>query len=269
MNVRPPPLERLVEREIRFELVRDVADREVAQVPRLEHGRAVLALQFGERFLCAVARAAFEIVEEVEDLFLRHAFHAAHVRVVEVLAAEHAAQTIALLHDLEETVVEHELLDRAQPFPRGAADGFVLVVRQQHAEAHRTRGHERAVGAGVAELHAPARGRQRTFVVRDLFVQLLRRLALDHVRFERRQPTVERRRLFGGRDLDVVVVVVPSVLPALDELANLLESRRIREESLPRVVLLHEVRARHLGVRQQPHVRPPRMRPPWRCGRRS
>jgi hypothetical protein len=100
-----PALERLGEREVRVDLARHVAERQVVEVPGLERGGALARGELLDRAPRRVARALLELVEQREDLGLGScARRAARSPVVEVLAAEQRAEPVALARELEETV---------------------------------------------------------------------------------------------------------------------------------------------------------------------
>jgi hypothetical protein len=254
-----PAAHRLAEGEPGVLLARDVARGPVAKVP----GRGALAALGGQGLdgaAAGVARGALELVEPLEDLPLAQALDAAHDRVVVVLAAELAAEAVALAHELEEAVLEHAGLDRAQALPGRAAPRGVGLGEQHRAEAHRAGRHEGAARCArgrlaVAQRHRAARSRQGALGGHDRLAQRARGRIGDGVRGEGRLPAAQAdERLVLDAAAAGGAATGARVLDAPELLAHPDQPRRVLQEAPQLDLAAVELGARGRRVAGQSHV---------------
>eukprot|EP00982_Pelagococcus_subviridis_P003327 25120-Pelagococcus_subviridis.AAC.2 len=115
---RPTPhLRRVLEREIRVEIARQLAAERVGEVPRLERVRALLLLELLERRLQQRRRGGFEPVEHLEASLLVKPLRLRHFHVVKVFVPQRPRESVALGDDLGEAVREEKRSGGARRLP--------------------------------------------------------------------------------------------------------------------------------------------------------
>jgi hypothetical protein len=196
--------------------------------------------------LGARLRARREVVEQPEEVRLRHALHHAHAPRVVVLVPEQAPELVAHPHDVEEAVLEHEILHRAVRLEGRAAAPGVGVGALHEAElvgAHRLPHARRRVDH--AQPHRAPLLLKLALHRHNLLGQAPALGRLDHVGREERDPPLEHPTLRRG------ALRLPRQGPQRRE------ARRVLQKAVGRHLGLGQRLLRGHGVGREAHLRRP------------
>ena len=187
-----PTQQRIVELHVGIQFLDGVTLGVEAEIPRLQRLFAVLLPDAVDVNPLRVAGAALQIVQQFEEPVLAEAFGSGDLVIVIVLVAQHARQLVALLDDVQKTVLDDVGFDALQAPKRGFALRFAVRSSDLERQLHRTGGLElAALLVRIAQIHLPARQLQLALHLDDFGRQSLRLRLLDNVRLEEADPALQ------------------------------------------------------------------------------